>query len=374
MKKILGILLIFVLPLTTWAQLQKAEIEGILDGVKDSPDTVYYRYNRGDSLIKGKAPVVNYKYSFNVNVDAPTLLTITKIPQQRLRKKAYAEVFITKGANKIISVDSFYKVQPNSDVQKEFLKFKESMKYYDSAGSYLYGKASQAAVSNDTTQLANYLIKYQRLVKEETEKGYGDYIRNNPTSPIILYLLESYIDGGDVVSIKPIFESLPDEMKNTMVGQKIEQKITVAQALAVGGVAPNFSQQDSTGKTITLSEFRGKYLLIDFWASWCGPCRKENPNLVKAYEKYKSKNFEILGISLDDANDNGREKWLKAIKKDGLTWPQVSDLKAWDNEVAKKYGVSALPQNYLLDPTGKVIAVNLRGKELEAKLEKLLLN
>lgn len=134
--------------------------------------------------------------------------------------------------------------------------------------------------------------------------------------------------------------------------------------LEEGQLAPNFSQKDPNGKDISLSSFRGKYVLVDFWASWCGPCRRENPYVVKAYERFKDKNFTILGVSLD----NSKDAWLKAIKADKLTWTHVSDLKGWKNEVAVLYSVRSIPTNYLLDPDGRIIAKNLRGSDLEKVL------
>jgi thiol-disulfide isomerase/thioredoxin len=137
--------------------------------------------------------------------------------------------------------------------------------------------------------------------------------------------------------------------------------------LMKGGSAPDFSQSTPEGKPLSLSDFRGKVVLLDFWASWCGPCRRENPNVVKVYEKYKDKGFEILGISLD----RDRDKWLAAIEADGLTWPHVSDLKGWQNEVAQLYGVRSIPHTVLVDADGSVIANKLRAEALEVKLAEI---
>ncbi len=135
-----------------------------------------------------------------------------------------------------------------------------------------------------------------------------------------------------------------------------------------GSMAPDFSLPKADGTPFSLSKLRGKYVLVDFWASWCGPCRKENPQVVALYNKYKDKGFEILGVSLDE----DKEAWLKAIEKDRLTWIHVSDLKGWQNEAARLYNVNAIPMTYLIDPDGVIIAKGLRGPALEAKLQELL--
>jgi len=135
-----------------------------------------------------------------------------------------------------------------------------------------------------------------------------------------------------------------------------------------GDIAPEISMPDTEGKMFSLSSLRGKYVLVDFWASWCGPCRAENPNVVNAFKKYSNKNFTILGVSLDKS----KEAWLEAIKKDGLTWTHISDLKHWDSEAQKIYQFEGIPYNVLIDPKGKILATSLRGEELEQKLASVL--
>ncbi|MBI3233320.1 MAG: TlpA family protein disulfide reductase [Bacteroidetes bacterium] len=144
--------------------------------------------------------------------------------------------------------------------------------------------------------------------------------------------------------------------------------IESAGATAIGKVMADINLPDPSGNMIKLSSLRGQYVLVDFWASWCRPCRAENPNVVKAYKKYHGKGFEIFGVSLDDNND----KWKKAIDADNLTWKHVSELKGWQSDVCRKYNVNSIPFSILLDKDGKIIATNLRGEELENKLKELL--
>lgn len=157
------------------------------------------------------------------------------------------------------------------------------------------------------------------------------------------------------------------EKTDPAVTAKLKKEMEEARSLMVGGTAPDFSQETPEGEMLTLSELRGKIVLLDFWASWCGPCRKENPNVVRVYEKYKDQGFEILSVSLD----NKKDRWLQAIEKDKMDWYHVSDLKGWQNEVAQTYDVHSIPQTILLDPDGKILARNLRGRSLEAKLAEL---
>ena len=220
--------------------------------------------------------------------------------------------------------------------------------------------------------------------QKSIEKRYSDamnevmvlfqsFISKHPDSYISLLVLNEMVNsnsGVDITKLAVLYKNISDPLKKTDLGVFLGNKILKESRTAIGVVAPDFTQKDPNGKPVKLSDFRGKYLLIDFWASWCAPCRQENPNVVKAYAQFKNKNFEILGVSLD--NPTARTAWLNAIEKDKLTWPQVSDLQGWKNQVALLYGVESIPQNFLLDPKGVIIAKNLRGEELISTLSNTL--
>jgi len=195
------------------------------------------------------------------------------------------------------------------------------------------------------------------------------YVKAHPKSFVSpLALLVSSQVTEDIFVLESRYNILAPEVKDGAYGRMIGKMIEEGKIGAIGTMALDFTQNDVDGKPVTLSSFRGKYVLVDFWASWCRPCRQENPNVVAAYKTYSDKNFTVLGVSLDRA----KEPWLQAIKDDGLVWTHVSDLKFWNNEVAQKYKIQSIPQNMLLDPEGKIIGKNLRGAELQARLKELI--
>ena len=217
-------------------------------------------------------------------------------------------------------------------------------------------------------------IKYKAFIAGPTENKKErqlQYIKLNPSSEFSLGALHEIAGSDiDVVSIEPLYNGLSDNIRNTIAGKEFAKSLEAARATSVGAMAPVFTQSDVNGKPVSLADFRGKYVLLDFWASWCGPCRAENPNVAKVYQQYHDKNFAVLGVSLD--RPGKKDAWLAAIKADGLDWTQVSDLNFWDNQVAKQYGIGSIPKNFLIDPTGKIIAKNLRGEELREKLAEIL--
>ena len=224
--------------------------------------------------------------------------------------------------------------------------------------------ASKPDIDRNDSLMIAYEANF-KLIK----KTIDDFVvekKNSPVAPFVV-LVTSEIEQ-DVVAVERRYNEMTPSQQTGFYGKLIKDQIEKEKIGAVGSEAIGFVQNDTTGKPVSLASFRGKYVLVDFWASWCQPCRMENPNVVAAFNRFKSKNFTVLGVSLD----RSKEPWIKAIRDDKLSWTHVSDLKYWNNEVAQKYRVESIPVNYLIGPDGKIVGKNLRGSDLHMKLCELL--
>lgn len=243
-------------------------------------------------------------------------------------------------------------------------------------------KMQQAQQAQDTATINGLMKQYMTLqteVQANSKKKYLAYAEGHPKSYISALIIQSMINdpSADVKKAESLYNSLDESLKNTTPGKEIKTKLGQLKMPAVGASAPavgspnwraDFSAPNPEGKVVSLKQSLGKVTIVDFWASWCGPCRKENPNVVAIYKELHSKGLNIIGVSLDKE----KSKWTEAIAKDGLTWTHVSNLKFWDEPIAAQYGVQSIPATFILDASGKVVAKDLRGAELKAKIVELL--
>ncbi|NML65250.1 AhpC/TSA family protein [Hymenobacter sp. RP-2-7] len=207
---------------------------------------------------------------------------------------------------------------------------------------------------------------------KELAQAYYSFIKTHPTSWVSLEALEQAHTWHkpEYAEVAPLYASLTPAQQASPPGKYYGEMLAGLKNSALGAEAPAFTQQTPEGKPVSLADYRGKYVLVDFWASWCTPCRAENPAVLKAYNAFKDRNFEVLGVSLDE--EKTRAAWVKAIADDHMPWTQVSDLHGFDSAAAQQYGVKSIPQNFLVDPSGKIVASNLRGEDLEATLAKFI--
>jgi thiol-disulfide isomerase/thioredoxin len=251
------------------------------------------------------------------------------------------------------------------------LMMKDDQDYMDRVEE-MQNNLTKAEAGGNTEQVKQAKKKLQDAEESRKEKLYAAFVRRNPNSPVALYAMDLYsmINSANPLEAEALLNGMPDKQQNSPRMIHLRKWIEKNKTTMVGSMAPQFTQTDTSGKPLALKALQGNYVLLDFWASWCHPCREQNPSLVKLYEKYKSKGFTILAVSLDSK----KESWIKAIHQDKLKWNHVSDLHFWDNEAARLYGITSVPQNFLLDPNGKIIAKNLHGQDLEQALDEAYKN
>ncbi len=355
-------LVLFLMPLFVFAQKTTGfEVDGSVSGF--AAETPVKITNANDNSDIASAKIANGKFIIKGSVDEPTLC--------RLAIGSDAPQYIYIENKKITVTGSKANIQhlkiTGSASHNDFMKFQET---FNPLMASLNNTVSSINKTKEKSQF-DALMKVYDSIRAVIQTKIDAFVNAKPKSavtPFVLLVTAEMYD--DPLLLEKRYEKLDPSVRDLTVGKNLNSYIQYNKVGAIGTKAIDFTQPDTTGKPVTLSSFHGKYVLVDFWASWCGPCRAENPNVVQNFNQFKGKNFTVLGVSLD--KPGAKDNWLNAIHHDNLTWTHVSDLQFWNNAAAQLYKVQSIPFNMLIDPTGKIIAKNLRGDLLHSKLCEVL--
>lgn len=339
-------------------------------------EKAFLNYQLSGKFITDSATLNAGQYIFSGVVTEPTLAQffIRKDGASIKDKSIFnAAIWLEKGVIKVTLADPLSKPlitggMLNSDYQRlEASKAPERAKMAAASKRFMEATEEQRKAPDF---IKNHLQVMKAAMSESAVKD-SLYITKHPNSYLSVYLLANTISSAPLSILEPKYRGLSKALQTSTPGLGLLKTINTLKSREIGGAAADFTLNDPSNKPVSLSSFRGKYVLLDFWASWCVPCRKENPNVKAAYNQFKGKNFTVLSVSLDDGKD-GEVKWLAAIEKDQLNWTQTRDINRAGGRVSDLYGVKTIPQNFLIDPNGKILAIGLRGSELQKKLAELI--
>jgi peroxiredoxin len=346
-------------------------INGTIDPSITNRKIKIIKFEDNKETIIDSATIQNGKVTLKGSVDSPDLCYIAidgfigKIPIVLENEK------MTISFNNKNIIKSTIEGSRENDLLKRYIDDSESLK---TKNAYFGRQAREAKENGDTLRLDEIIAEFNKM-KEETNTKHIELITSNTDLVTSAAILGNIFIAKDIskTEAKNIFNTFTQEVTSSTIGEIVNENLTQV-TTDVGNMAPDFSAPNPEGKTVSLNDIKGQVTIIDFWAAWCGPCRKENPNVVKVYEKYHDKGLEIIGVSLDGAPNQKDAKaiWLEAIEKDKLTWPQVSNLSFFNDPIAKLYNIQAIPATFILDSNGTIVAKNLRGEALDAKIAELL--
>jgi peroxiredoxin len=364
MKKIVYLFSV-VLILASCSTKNQYVVKGKIEG---SDSITFYIQKREAGKVVNIDSAVSHKGSFTFKggaVEYPQLVQLVA-GDTRKRTSFYLENSVIKIEG---TLDSLFKAEiTGSATQDEYKTLINANKPLTDIYSGIIAEYQQASKEGNTAQLA-VIEKKADSVQTEMLKNQKDFISNHPASYVTPSILGSISYDMEADEIEGLINKLDTTIAALPQIKSLKERVTAMKAVAIGQKAPDFTMNDVNGNPVSLSSKIGaKLLLIDFWAAWCGPCRRENPNVVKVYGEFNKKGFDVFGVSLDQK----KEDWVKAIADDKLTWTHVSDLQYWGNAAAKTYAVSAIPANFLLDETGTIIGKNLRGEDLYNKVKEVL--
>ncbi|HEY4327388.1 MAG TPA: TlpA disulfide reductase family protein [Mucilaginibacter sp.] len=369
MKKILFAILVCSCAFAS-AQPGKFIVKGKIANL-NKPAKLFLIYDRriADSVVLN-----NGEFTFNGTINQPSeaYLTLNKVGNG-FTEENYVKFYLETGG--VISVltttDSLAKTKitgtKNNDDNERYKALMAPIELRD--GQLETRDTAATEEQKKSPQFLKELELANKALEKERRALNKKFITENTSSPVSLDALYSFAMYSDYNDVAALFDQLSPAVKNSPGGKSYAKTLENMSVVGLGRIAPDFELPDTNKTPVKLSSFRGKYLLLDFWASWCPVCRESSPGVLKAYNKYKDKSFDILSVSLDKQGE--RKTWLNAIHHDGLLWTQVSDLKFWQSPVVTLYKLTALPQNFLIDPNGKIIARNLDGNELSAKLAEI---